>query len=114
MRHPTRRLAPGEKLGKKELLAIGVGGMIGGGIFSVLGITVTLSGNGAPFAFLVGAVVALVAGYFFVRLALHFRDDGGVFTYLRGAWPRVPALPALAGWILLAMYVGTLALYAYT
>ncbi len=114
MRHITRKLEPGEKLGKRELLAIGVGGMIGGGIFSVLGITVALSGNGAPFAFLVGAVVALVAGYFFVRLALHFRDDGGVFTYLRGAWPRVPALPALAGWILLAMYVGTLALYAYT
>ena len=108
------KLEPGEKLGKKELLAIGVGGMIGGGIFSVLGLTVLLAGNGAPASFLVGMLVALVAGYFFVRLALFFRDDGGIFTFVRGAWPKRPELSALVGWGLLAMYVGTLALYAYT
>jgi len=97
-----------------ELLAIGVGGMIGGGIFSVLGLTVKLAGNGAPLSFLVGTLVALVAGYFFVKLALFFRDDGGVFTFVRGAWPERPELYGLVGWILLVMYVGTLALYAYT
>ncbi len=109
MRKTTRKLEPGEKLGKKELLAIGVGGMIGGGIFSVLGLTVLLAGNGAPASFLVGMLVALVAGYFFVRLALFFRDDGGIFTFVRGAWPKRPELSALVGWGLLAMYVGTLA-----
>ncbi len=114
MRHPTRRLAPGERLGKKELLAIGVGGMIGGGIFSVLGLTVALAGHAAPLAFLLGTALALAAGYFFVRLALFFRDDGGVFTFVRAAWPRRPGLSVLAGWVLLVMYVGTLALYAYT
>ena len=114
MRRPTRKLAPGERLGRKELLAIGVGGMIGGGIFSVLGLTVALAGRAAPLAFLLGTLVALAAGYFFVRLALFFRDDGGVFTFVRAAWSRRPELSALAGWVLLAMYVGTLALYAYT
>ncbi len=114
MRQPTRKIAPGEKLGKKELIAIGVGGMIGGGIFSVLGLTVSLAGNGAPFSFLLGMGIALAAGYFFVRLALYFRDDGGVFTFVRGAWPERPELSALLGWIMIAMYVGTLALYAYT
>ncbi len=114
MRHPTRKLAPGEKLGKKELLAIGVGGMIGGGIFSVLGLTVTLAGHAAPLSFLLGMLVALAAGYFFVRLALYFRDDGGVFTYVRAAWPGHPEYAAALGWLMIAMYVGTLALYAYT
>jgi len=114
MRRITRRLAPGEKLGKRELLAIGVGGMIGGGIFSVLGLTVALAGHAAPLAFLLGTVVALAAGYFFVRLGLFFRDDGGVFTFVRAAWPRRPERSALVGWVLLAMYVGTLGLYAYT
>ena len=38
-------------LGLKELIAIGVGGMIGGGIFSVLGMAVEISGNAAPIAF---------------------------------------------------------------
>ena len=43
-----------EKLGLKELVAIGVGGMVGGGIFSVLGLSVSLSGNAAPIAFAFG------------------------------------------------------------
>ncbi len=88
--------------------------MIGGGIFSVLGLTVALAGHAAPLAFLLGTAVALAAGYFFVRLALFFRDDGGVFTFVRAAWPRRPELSVLAGWVLLVMYVGTLGLYAYT
>ena len=114
MRKTPRKLEPGEKLGKKELLAIGVGGMIGGGIFSVLGLTVKLAGNGAPASFLLGTLVALLAGYFFLRLSLLFRDDGGIFTFVQGAWPDRPELGTLVGWGLLAMYVGTLALYAYT
>ena len=114
MRKTPRKLEAGEKLGKKELLAIGVGGMIGGGIFSVLGLTVQLAGNGAPASFLLGTLVALLAGYFFVRLALYFRDDGGIFAFVRGAWPDRPEISVWVGWGLLAMYVGTLALYAYT
>ncbi len=36
-----------EKLGLKELVAMGVGGMVGGGIFSVLGLAVSLAGHAA-------------------------------------------------------------------
>lgn len=51
----------GEKLRLPELLAMGIGGMIGGGIFSVLGMAVGISGHAAPLAFLVGSLVALAA-----------------------------------------------------
>ncbi len=103
-----------EKLGLKELLAIGVGGMIGGGIFSVLGISVNFAGNGAPLSFLIDMLIALAAGYHYVKLALTFRDDGASYTYLLKAFPNKPWIAGIEGWIVIVGYIGTLALYAFT
>ncbi|MCK5738704.1 hypothetical protein KAH55_05960 [bacterium] len=66
---------------------IGVGGMIGGGIFSVLGLAVDVSGHSAPFAFLIGSVIASVAGYSYVRLAPR------VFSFRNRT--KVPAVAAI-------------------
>ena len=103
-----------EKLRLPELLAIGVGGMIGGGIFSVLGIAVGISGHAAPLAFLLGGLIALSAGYSYVKLALTFRSDGASFTYLERAFPNQLHVAGLMGWTVIVGYVGTLALYAFT
>ena len=103
-----------EKLGLPELIAIGVGGMIGGGIFSVLGIAVAIAGRAAPLAFAVGGLVALVAGYSYIKLALAMRNDGASFTYLERAFPRALFVSRLAGWIVIVGYIGTLSLYAFT
>ncbi|WP_457636781.1 APC family permease [Oceanithermus sp.] len=103
-----------DKLGLRELIAIGVGGMIGGGIFSVLGIAVSLAGHAAPLSFIVDMLIALTAGYSYVRLALTFRDDGSSYTYLLRAWPQSPWIAGIEGWVITVGYVGTLALYAFT
>ncbi|QDV48370.1 Inner membrane transport protein YbaT [Gimesia fumaroli] len=93
---------------------MGIGGMIGGGIFSVLGMAVKISGHAAPLAFLVGSFVALAAGYSYVKLALGFHSDGASFTYLDRAFPGHPNFAGIVGWTVVIGYVGTLALYAYT
>lgn len=98
----------------KELVAIGVGGMIGGGIFSVMGLAVDISGNGAPLAFLLGGLLALVAGHSYIALAVSFRSDGSSFTFLEYAFPRHPVVAAFSGWVVVIGYVGTMALYAFT
>ncbi len=103
-----------QKLHLKELIAIGIGGMIGGGIFSVLGLAVQLSGHAAPLAFALGSMIAISAGYSYVKLALVFRSDGASFTYLEHAFPATPNLAGIAGWTVIVGYVGTLALYAFT
>ncbi|NQV22731.1 MAG: amino acid permease [Rhodopirellula sp.] len=103
-----------EKLRLPELLAMGIGGMIGGGIFSVLGMAVGISGHAAPLAFLVGSFVALAAGYSYVKLALGFHSDGASFTYLDKAFPSHPNVAGIAGWTVVVGYIGTLALYAFT
>ena len=64
-----------EKLGLKELIAMGVGGMVGGGIFSVLGLSVGMAGHAAPIAFALGGFIALLTGYSYSKLGLAFRSE---------------------------------------
>jgi amino acid transporter len=101
------------KLGLKELIAMGVGGMVGGGIFSVLGLSVALSGHAAPIAFALGGLIAFLTGFSYTKLGLTYHSDGGSFTYLEHAFKH-RNISGIGGWLLLAGYVGTLALYAYT
>ena len=103
----------GEKLGLKELVAMGVGGMVGGGIFSVLGLAVGTAGHAAPIAFILGGMIALLTGFSYARLGLEFHSDGGSFTYLEHAF-RHRNIAGIGGWLLVAGYIGTMALYSYT
>ncbi len=109
------KMKPGhnEKLTLKEVVAMGVGGMIGGGIFSVLGLAIAQAGHAAPLAFALGGMIALITGMAYARLGLKFQSDGGSFTYLEKAF-RQPNVAGIGGWLLLAGYIGTLGLYAYT
>ncbi|NYI40254.1 hypothetical protein [Demequina lutea] len=51
------------KIGLWPVVAIGVGGMVGGGIFAVLGLAVQLAHGGTPLAFAIAGVVALLTAY---------------------------------------------------
>jgi hypothetical protein len=99
------------KLGLAEVTAIGIGGMIGGGIFAVLGLAIAQAGHAVPVTLAVGGVIALLTGLSYAHLGLAFHGDGGSFTYIEHAFGS-PGLAAVAGWVLVAGYVGTLALYA--
>jgi amino acid transporter len=103
-----------EKLGLKELVAIGVGGMIGGGIFSVIGSAGEIAGNATPLVFVVGSLVAFFTGYSYVKLALTFKEDGASYIYLKHAFPAEQEIAGFTGWSVITGYVGTLALYSYT
>lgn len=44
-------------------LSIGIGGMVGGGIFAVTGLTIEITRGAAPVAFLISGIVALLTSY---------------------------------------------------
>ncbi len=46
-------------MGFWSVVAVGIGGMVGGGIFAVLGLSVQLAQGGAPLAFAIAGTVAL-------------------------------------------------------
>jgi amino acid transporter len=99
-------------MGYWEITAIGVGGMVGGGIFAVLGLSVDLSGGGAPAAFLIAGVVALLTSYSYARLSVTFPSQGGTVAFLDRAFgPGL--LTGSANTLLLLSYVVMLSLYAY-
>jgi len=99
------------KLTLAQVTAIGIGGMIGGGIFAVLGLAIAQAGHAVPVTLVVGGAIALLTGLSYARLGLALRGDGGSFCYIEHAFHR-PGIAAVAGWLLVAGYVGTLALYA--
>jgi amino acid transporter len=89
-----------------------VGGMIGGGIFSVLGVTVAVAGHAAFGCFVLGGAIALLTAHAYATLSLKAGRSGGPFVYLRDTGRQ--ELGALVGWLLILGYVVALAVYAFT
>lgn len=101
-----------EKIGFLEAWSIGVGGMIGGGIFAVLGLSLLLAGTAAPLSFLFSGLVALATGYSYAKLSVRYPSEGGTIEYLVRAYgPGL--LSGALNIMLLANYTIMIALYAY-
>jgi amino acid transporter len=103
-----------KSLGLLELIAIALGGMIGGGIFTVLGVSVSMIGVYTPLAFAIGGLFATVAAYSYIKLALYYRDEGATYSFFKRTFPHAKFLSSLVGWWVIFGYISTLALYAYT
>jgi len=103
-----------KNLGIFELIAIALGGMIGGGIFTVLGVSVSMIGVFTPLAFVVGGLLAMMAAYSYVKLALYYKDEGATYSFFKKTFPKSAFAASLIGWWVVFGYISTLALYAYT
>lgn len=103
-----------KELGIVELIAIALGGMVGGGIFSILGISVAMIGNLTPIAIIVGGLIASLAAYSYVKLGLYYRDEGATYSFYKRTYPKSHFKASAIGWFIIFGYISTLALYAYT
>lgn len=101
-------------LGLVELIAIAVGGMVGGGIFTILGISVSMVGFLAPFAIAIGGVIAFFAAYSYVKLGVYYKDDGATYAFFKRTYPSSNLAASFIGWYTIFGYISTLSLYAYT
>jgi len=72
----------------KDAIAIGIGGMVGGGIFAVLGLAVSLAQGGTPVAFLMAGIIALFTAYSYSKLSLSFPDRGGTVRFVNEGFGR--------------------------
>jgi amino acid transporter len=102
----------GKTIGFWSTVAIGIGGMVGGGIFAVLGLAVQMAAGGTPLAFLISGVVALLTAYSYARLSVAFPTRGGTVEFLNQAFG--PGIFTGGLNILLWLsYIVMLSLYAY-
>ena len=99
------------QIGMLAAVSIGIGGMVGAGIFSILGVVAHAAGNAMWLAFAIGGVVALLSTYSYARLGAVFPSAGGaVYFLVKGFGDGI-----LAGGLNLFMWAGyiiSLALYA--
>lgn len=103
-----------KNLGMPELIAIALGGMVGGGIFTILGISVSLIGAYTPVAIAIGGAVAALAAYSYVKLGVYYQDEGATYSFYKKTFPDTPFAASVIGWWVIFGYISTLALYAYT
>jgi len=101
-----------KQLGYWEITSIGIGGMVGGGIFAVLGLSVKLTHGGAPAAFLIAGLVALVTAYSYAKLSVAFPSQGGTVSFLDRAFGS-GLITGSANILLWISYIVMLSLYAY-
>jgi amino acid transporter len=101
-----------EKIGFWSVFAIGVGGMVGGGIFAVLGLSVELAHGGTPIAFVFAGSVALISSYSYAKLSLSYPSQGGTVEFLNQAFGTGLFTGGL-NVLLLISYIVMLSLYAY-
>jgi len=99
------------QIGLVAAVSIGIGGMVGAGIFSILGVVAHAAGNAMWLAFAIGGVVALLSTYSYAKLGATFPSAGGATHFLVKSFGD----GMLAGGLNLFMWVGyiiSLALYA--
>lgn len=99
------------ELGVGALVSIGIGGMVGGGIFSVLGLTVQIAGAGAYLSFVAGGVIAALTGRSYALLSVRVRSRGGTAFFLDKCFGTRVAGPLNV--LLWLSYFVMLGLYAF-
>jgi amino acid transporter len=61
---------------------IGVGSMVGAGIFALLGAAGAVAGSAVWLSFLIAGIIAALQGYSFAKLGAKYPSGGGILTYL--------------------------------
>ena len=72
----------GKPIGFWSAVLLGIGAMVGAGIFALLGQAGAVAGSAAWESFLLGGLVAALSGYSFGRLGARFPSAGGLVEYL--------------------------------
>ena len=100
-----------KQIGLFGAAAIGVGGMVGGGIFAVLGLASVLAGGATPIAFLVAGCVTMLTAYSYAKLSVTYPNNGGTIIFIDKAF-GVSWFTGAANMLLWIGYIVTLSLYA--
>ena len=84
----STEVAPRRHVSTREAAFIGVGAMVGAGIFSLLGTAGEVAGTAVWLSFVLAGIIAALQGYSFGKLGAIFPSGGGLLEYVnRGYGP---------------------------
>jgi len=100
-----------KSIGLWSAISIGIGGMIGAGIFSILGVSAQIAGHAMYLSFIIAGLIALLCTYSYAKLGSKYPSAGGPVEFLvKGFGDGV-----LSGGFNILLWIGyifALALYA--
>jgi amino acid transporter/nucleotide-binding universal stress UspA family protein len=97
-------------LGLFDATMIGIGAMIGAGIFVLTGMAAGEAGPGALLAFALNGVVTLLTALAYAELSSVYPKSGGGYSFIAKAFPGPAGFAS--GWMLWFCYIIACALYA--
>ena len=92
---------PDAALTTRQAAFIGVGAMVGAGIFSLLGAAGEVAGAAVWVSFLLAGIVAMLQGYSFAKFGARFPTAGGLLEYVARGFGN-GHLVGIVAWLLLA------------
>ena len=107
---PDTAVTFARSLGLFDATMIGIGAMIGAGIFVLTGIAAGEAGPGALVAFALNGLVTLLTALAYAELASVYPKSGGGYAFISKAFPGPAGFAA--GWMLWFCYIIACALYA--
>lgn len=75
------------QLGLWQVVSLGIGSIVGAGIFALLGQVLREAGNFTYLSFAVSGIIAMFCGYAYVKLAAAYPQAGGITDYFHHAFP---------------------------
>jgi len=97
-------------LGFFDASMIGIGAMIGAGVFVLTGIAAGEAGPASILAFTLNGVVTMLTAFCYAELASAYPESGGGYSYVKRAFPGPVGF--LSGWMLWFAYTVACSLYA--
>lgn len=101
-------------------VAMGIGAMVGAGIFALLGQAGAIASNAVYLSFLAGGTIALLSGYSLGKLGARYPSSGGLVEYLIQAYGvgifsgAISVMMYLAAVISVSLVAKTFGVYAAT
>ena len=108
--HPSERVTFARDLGFFDASMIGIGAMIGAGIFVLTGIAAGEAGPAALLAFALNGGVTLLTAFSYAELSSAIPEAGGGYSFVKKAFPG--PIGFLSGWMLWFAYIVACSLYA--
>ncbi|PSP90807.1 APC family permease [Halobacteriales archaeon QS_4_69_34] len=101
-----------EGFGLPTSVALGVGGIVGGGIYAAIGIVVAAAGVLTWLSYTIATAVVLCAAYAYTNINQITDSEGGSVSFIEEltGWSTGAAV---VGWTLTVGYIGTMAMYSY-
>ncbi|GEB10039.1 amino acid permease [Streptococcus equinus] len=95
------------RLGLAELIFLGVGSMVGTGIFTITGVGASqYAGPAITISIIIAAICVTMSALFFAEFASRLPHSGGVYRYLYTVFGEYPAW--IAGWFMMIEFAGAI------